>query len=67
MNDWRSRYVGIRTTADAALACVGNGNRVYLHPGCATPLVLLEALCHRAADLHDVEVVHLMTFGAASA
>ena len=66
MKDWRSRYAGIRTTADAALACVADGDRVYLHPGCATPLILLEALCRRAAHLNDVEVVHLMTFGAAS-
>jgi len=66
LNEWRSRYAGIRTTAEAALACVASGDRVYLHPGCATPLVLLEALCRCAANLRNVEVVHLMTFGTAS-
>jgi 4-hydroxybutyrate CoA-transferase len=63
---WMSSYMSRRTTPEAALAAVKSGDRLYIHPGCATPLPLLEALCRRAADLHEVEVVHLLTFGTAS-
>ena len=62
---WLDRYRSLRTSGDDALRCVQSGARVYIHPGCATPLTLLEALCRRAVMLHDVEVVHLLTFGHA--
>jgi 4-hydroxybutyrate CoA-transferase len=54
------------TTPDEAMRAVEDGNRVYIHPGCAVPLPLIEALVRRADSLHDVEVVHLLTFGPAS-
>jgi acyl-CoA hydrolase len=52
-------------TAEEALACVGSGNRIYIHPGCATPEPLAKALAARAPELYDVEIVHLLTFGNA--
>ncbi len=54
------------TTAEEALRCVKSGNRVYIHPGCATPEPLAKALAARAPELTDVEVVHLLTFGEAN-
>jgi 4-hydroxybutyrate CoA-transferase len=48
-----------------ALGCVRSGNRVWIEPGCATPSPLVEALVERAAELRDVEVVHMMTLGEA--
>lgn len=54
-----------QTTAQEALGCVRSGNRVYIHPGCATPEPLALALAARAPELQDVEVVHLLTFGEA--
>lgn len=54
-----------QTTAEEALRCVRSGNRVYIHPGCATPEPLAKALAARAPELADVEVVHLLTFGEA--
>jgi acetyl-CoA hydrolase len=62
---WVERYLGMRTTADEALGHVKSGDRVYIHPGCATPTTLIDALCRCAGSLHDVEVVHLLTFGRA--
>jgi len=44
---------------------VRSGDRVYIHPGCATPEPLAKALAARAPLLADVEVVHLLTFGEA--
>jgi len=39
--------------------------RVYIQPGCAEPETLVEALMRRSPELHDVEIVHMMTMGAA--
>jgi 4-hydroxybutyrate CoA-transferase len=48
-----------------ALRCVESGMRVYIHPGCAEPETLVEALMERAPYVRDVEIVHLMTMGPA--
>ena len=46
-------------SAQEAIAGIGSGHQVYLHCAAATPSVLLDALVARAAELHDVGVVHL--------
>ena len=53
------------TTAEAAVARIRSGDRVFLGSGAATPQPLVDALCARSADLADVEVIHLVTLGAA--
>src|SRR6476659_629593 len=50
-------------TAADAVATVRSGQQIYLHSAAATPSVLLEALVARAAELHDVRVVHLHAEG----
>src|SRR5207253_8783405 len=62
---WETQYSKKLRTADEALTRVSSGMRVYIQPGCAEPEVLVEALMRRAPDLHDVEIVHMMTMGAA--
>ena len=52
-------------SAERALELVKSGDRVYIHPGCATPEPLTKALAARAPMLRAVEVVHLLTFGDA--
>ncbi len=52
-------------TAETALAAVKSGDHVYVHPGCATPERLLDAMVARAGELEDVKVVHLMSNGRA--
>jgi len=52
-------------TAPEALRVVESGMRVYIHPGCAEPEVLVEALIGRAPFVRDVEIVHLLTLGRA--
>src|ERR1700687_1480266 len=52
-------------TADQALQSVRSGMRVYIQPGCAEPETLVEALMRRGPFVQDVELVHLMTMGAA--
>lgn len=53
------------TTPERAAGCVRSGDRVYLHWGCACPNTLVEALLGRAAELHDVEICHLIHLGNA--
>ena len=48
-----------------AVAAIRSGQRVFVHGGAAAPQVLLAALTARAADLRDVELVHLHTEGLA--
>ena len=48
------------------MAVVRSGDRVYVHEGCATPQPLVDALLKRAPELHNVEVVHMLTFGTAA-
>ena len=60
---WIDEYRSKLMTARQALSCVQSGMRVYIHPGCAEPEALVEALMGRAPFVKDVEVVHLLTHG----
>jgi 4-hydroxybutyrate CoA-transferase len=62
---WEHEYTSKLQTADEALKCVRSGMRVYIQPGCAEPETLVEALIRRAPYVRDVEIVHMMTMGAA--
>src|SRR5512146_3183917 len=62
---WQEEYRRKLLTAREALRCVESGMRVYIHPGCSEPEVLVEALMERAPYVRDVEIVHLMTMGTA--
>jgi 4-hydroxybutyrate CoA-transferase len=53
------------STAVEAVGRVTSGDRVYLQGGAATPHTLVEGLMKRASSLHDIEIVHLHTEGAA--
>lgn len=52
-------------SAQAAVAAIKSGNRVFIHSVAAAPQALIAALTADAANLHDVEIVHLHTEGAA--
>src|SRR5246127_2053192 len=62
---WEAEYSQKLRTADEALRFVESGMRVYIQPGCAEPETLVEALMRRAPELWNVEIVHMMTMGAA--
>jgi acetyl-CoA hydrolase len=62
---WSEAYRRKVTSADAAVRTVASGEHVWLHAGCNNPEELLNALVARAPQLRDVEVTHLLTFGAA--
>ncbi len=62
---WQEDYRSKVMSPHEALRVVTSGMRVYIHPGCAEPEVLVEALIERAPFVHDVEIVHLLTLGRA--
>ena len=53
------------TTAEQALGHLRSGMRVFLGSGCAAPQKLVEALGKRGREVFDVEIIHILTFGAA--
>ncbi len=62
---WMERYRRSVTTADEAVKDIRSGDRVWIHPGCNTPVRLIEAMVARAPELENVEVVHILTLGPA--
>ena len=46
-------------SADQAVSIIESGQQVYAQCAAAAPTELLDALCRRAPQLHDVSVVHL--------
>ena len=63
---WSEYYRSLICTPDEAVRVVRSGDRVYIHPGCANPEPLVDALSARAPSLRDVEVLHLLTIGRAA-
>jgi len=52
-------------TAEEAVKAVKSGDFVYVHPGCAAPQRLLDALVARWQELSDVKIMHLMAMSKA--
>ena len=49
-----------------ACRCIRSGDTVFIGSGCAAPTLLIDAMAARAPELHDVEVIHILTFGPAA-
>ncbi len=60
---WIEQYRSKLMTAREAVSWVESGMRVYIHPGCAEPETLVEALMLRAPYVKNVELLHLLTYG----
>ncbi len=58
-NKYKQKFV----TADEAVRIIKSGDRVYIHPGCAFPEILVDAMARRKNELYDVEVCHLLGVG----
>lgn len=61
----KTRFEKKFVTPEEAVAVIRSGDRVYVHPGCAVPEVLVEAMVKRYPELYDVEVCHLLGVGEA--
>ncbi|MBN2508502.1 MAG: GNAT family N-acetyltransferase [Verrucomicrobia bacterium] len=62
---WKEKYQGMITSPEAAVGKIRPGQRIFIGTGCAEPLQLVTALTHRASELPDTEIIHLLTFGDA--
>ncbi|MDO8549723.1 MAG: acetyl-CoA hydrolase/transferase C-terminal domain-containing protein, partial [Ignavibacteria bacterium] len=60
---WIDSYNSKLCAPKEAVKAIESGMRVYVHPGCATPEVLLNAMCENSEHLSNVEVIHLLTLG----
>ncbi len=60
---WLEKYKSKIKTPAEAVSVIKSGMRVFVHPGCATPEVLVDAMCDRYMELENVEVTHILTVG----
>jgi len=63
--NWRDDYRRKTLSPVEAMQCIQSDMRVYIHPGCAEPETLVEALMARGPFVQNVEILHLMTAGRA--
>ena len=66
ISEMTKKYGRKFVSAAEAVSVIQSGDRVYIHPGCAVPLVLVDAMVKRWEELHDVEVCHLLGVGEAA-
>ena len=49
-------------SAEEAVKSIKSNDKVYIHSNCSFPQMLVDAMCDRAEELENVEIMHLMTF-----
>ena len=62
---WKENHRKKIVNGDTALQAVKDGYRVVVGHACGEPQALVKALVDRAAQLRDVEVVHMVALGPA--
>lgn len=60
--NWETIYRRKVVDASVAMSCIESGNSVYIGGGAGAPKVLVNTLCERAAELRDVQLIHILTF-----
>lgn len=50
-------------SAEDAVKVIKSGDNIMVQPGCAVPLVLINAMVNRKEDLFDVKMHHILTIG----
>ncbi len=63
--NWKDRYKDKIKSATAAMKLIKSGDSVFIGTGCAQPQHLVDALVEHTPGIRDVQVVHLLTMGAA--
>ncbi len=62
---WSEIYRDRMVTAKEAVKVIQSGQRIFLTGNCSVPQTLMGALVERAPQLEDVEIVQVLTIGAA--
>ncbi len=65
MAHWLQVYDERRRTAEEAVTVIQSNSRVFLTGNCSVPQIVLHALVERADNLHDVEIIQVLTIGNA--
>ena len=65
MAAWTSIYNARVTAADKAVRVIQSGQRIFLSGNCSVPQKVVAALVAYAPQLHDVEIVQVLTVGEA--
>jgi 4-hydroxybutyrate CoA-transferase len=66
MNGWTAIYKERVTTAEHAVRAIQSGRRVFLTGNCSVPQKVMSALVAYAPQLHNVEIVQVLTVGDAA-
>jgi len=64
--NWQKNYQSMIASAEQAIARIRPGQRVFIGTGCAQPQALVKALVNRAAELEDIEIIHLLSLAEPS-
>ena len=62
---WERHFKERTVSPEEAVKVIKSGDRVWVHPGCATPELLIKALVERKDELENVEISHILTLGEA--
>ncbi len=65
MAGWTSIFQQRTTTPEEAVRSIEPGQRCFLTGNCSVPQTVMKALVKYAPNLHDVEIVQVLTVGAA--
>ncbi|MFZ5597389.1 MAG: acetyl-CoA hydrolase/transferase family protein [Bacillota bacterium] len=65
MVNWKDYYMSRLTTAAEAVQSIKSGQKVVLTHACGEAQALSAAMAARAADLENVEVIHMVAMGKA--
>jgi acyl-CoA hydrolase/GNAT superfamily N-acetyltransferase len=66
LSSWRADYQKKTMGAGKAMRLIRRGQRVFIGSGCGEPQHLVRALERVAAQLADLEILHLLSLGKAS-
>lgn len=65
MNHWMGEYQSKVMSSTEAVKRIQSGHRVVTGHACGEPVALVEAMSARAAELENVEIVHMVAMGQA--
>ncbi len=60
---WFEKYNSKLVSAEEAIKYVKSGDSIIVQPGCAAPMVLLNAMVERKDELTDVKIYHILIVG----
>jgi acetyl-CoA hydrolase len=60
---WLKRYNSHITSVSEAVKLIKSGDKIVVQPGCAVPLILINAMVDRKEELRDVEIYHVLVVG----